>query len=221
MAEHGKPGQGIGARVLRKEDSRHLHGRGQFVSDMILPGQREVAFLRSPIAHARIAAASASRPAARRRVFVREDMAGGAADRRALDAADLQDVRAAAAGARQGALRRRAGRDVRRADARGGRGPRRAGRGRFRGAAGARRCRDSARESTSRARARGVGRQPVPDAAARQRLRRSVEARRVVVKREIELSRQAWCRWRARACSRTGTTAPTSWWSTARRRCRT
>src|SRR2546423_1817008 len=47
-------GQGVGARVPRKEDARHLHGRGQFVSDMILPGQREVAFLRSPLAHARI-----------------------------------------------------------------------------------------------------------------------------------------------------------------------
>ncbi len=47
--------QGIGARVLRKEDARHLRGRGSFVSDMMLPGQSEVAFLRSPLAHARIA----------------------------------------------------------------------------------------------------------------------------------------------------------------------
>src|SRR5215813_11766424 len=46
--------QGIGARVQRKEDARHLHGRGNFVSDMIFPGQSEVAFLRSPIAHGRI-----------------------------------------------------------------------------------------------------------------------------------------------------------------------
>src|SRR5205085_821679 len=43
-------GQGIGARVRRKEDARHLHGRGSFVSDMMLPGQSEVAFLRSPVA---------------------------------------------------------------------------------------------------------------------------------------------------------------------------
>jgi aerobic carbon-monoxide dehydrogenase large subunit len=48
---HGKPGQGIGARVPRKEDARHLHGRGNFVSDIVMPGQREVMFLRSPIAH--------------------------------------------------------------------------------------------------------------------------------------------------------------------------
>src|SRR5215813_13575618 len=46
--------QGIGARIQRKEDARYLHGRGNFVSDMILPGQSEVAFLRSPIAHGRI-----------------------------------------------------------------------------------------------------------------------------------------------------------------------
>ena len=46
--------QGIGQRVRRKEDARHLHGRGSFVSDMILPGQNEVAFLRSPVAHGHI-----------------------------------------------------------------------------------------------------------------------------------------------------------------------
>jgi aerobic carbon-monoxide dehydrogenase large subunit len=44
-------GQGIGASALRKEDARHLHGLGKFVSDMVLPGQSEVAFLRSPVAH--------------------------------------------------------------------------------------------------------------------------------------------------------------------------
>jgi carbon-monoxide dehydrogenase large subunit len=44
--------QGIGARVPRKEDARFLHGRGRYVSDIILPGQSEVAFLRSPAAHA-------------------------------------------------------------------------------------------------------------------------------------------------------------------------
>jgi carbon-monoxide dehydrogenase large subunit len=47
--------QGIGARVPRKEDVRHLRGRASFVADMLLPGQSEVAFLRSPIAHGRIA----------------------------------------------------------------------------------------------------------------------------------------------------------------------
>ena len=71
--EHGKPGQGIGARVPRKEDSRHLHGRGQYVSDMVLPGQMEVAFLRSPVAHGRIR--GIRKPAGSEgRVFVREDL---------------------------------------------------------------------------------------------------------------------------------------------------
>lgn len=46
--------QGIGARVLRKEDDRHLHGKANFVADMVMPGLSEVAFMRSPLAHARI-----------------------------------------------------------------------------------------------------------------------------------------------------------------------
>jgi len=51
---HGKPGQGVGARVLRKEDERHLQGKGRFVADIAMPGLQEVAFLRSPLAHARL-----------------------------------------------------------------------------------------------------------------------------------------------------------------------
>lgn len=53
---HGATGSdgGVGARVLRKEDERHLHGRGRFVADMVMPGLQEVAFLRSPLAHAKI-----------------------------------------------------------------------------------------------------------------------------------------------------------------------
>jgi carbon-monoxide dehydrogenase large subunit len=53
-ARSGKP-EGVGARVPRKEDARHLHGNGHFVADMAMPGLCEVAFLRSPLAHARIA----------------------------------------------------------------------------------------------------------------------------------------------------------------------
>ncbi len=49
MAEHG-----IGASVLRKEDDRFLRGRGQYVGDFQLAGMREVAFVRSPVAHARL-----------------------------------------------------------------------------------------------------------------------------------------------------------------------
>jgi carbon-monoxide dehydrogenase large subunit len=47
-------GQGIGASVLRKEDDRFLRGRGEFVADIRLAGLRDVAFVRSPLAHARI-----------------------------------------------------------------------------------------------------------------------------------------------------------------------
>jgi carbon-monoxide dehydrogenase large subunit len=66
--------QGIGASVLRKEDARHLRGRGTFVADMMLPGQREVAFLRSPVAHARIL--RITKPAEHGgAVLVREDLA--------------------------------------------------------------------------------------------------------------------------------------------------
>jgi carbon-monoxide dehydrogenase large subunit len=54
MTEHGKAGKGIGARLLRKEDARHLHGRGSFVGDIAMAGLQEVAFLRSPLAHARL-----------------------------------------------------------------------------------------------------------------------------------------------------------------------
>ena len=42
----------VGASLLRKEDARHLRGRGQFVSDVQLPHTQDVAFVRSPHAHA-------------------------------------------------------------------------------------------------------------------------------------------------------------------------
>ena len=44
----------MGASLPRKEDARHLHGRGQFTADLKFPGVLEVAFVRSPVAHARI-----------------------------------------------------------------------------------------------------------------------------------------------------------------------
>jgi carbon-monoxide dehydrogenase large subunit len=47
-------GNGIGARVKRKEDRRLLMGRGRYVGDYRMPGLEEVAFVRSPLAHARI-----------------------------------------------------------------------------------------------------------------------------------------------------------------------
>jgi aerobic carbon-monoxide dehydrogenase large subunit len=48
------PKQGVGARLLRKEDDRLMRGRGQFVADIRLAGLQDVAFVRSPLAHARI-----------------------------------------------------------------------------------------------------------------------------------------------------------------------
>src|SRR5262245_47966960 len=45
---------GIGASVQRKEDDRFLRGKGQFVGDIRMPGMRDVAFVRSPVAHARL-----------------------------------------------------------------------------------------------------------------------------------------------------------------------
>jgi len=45
-------GMGIGASVGRKEDERFLRGRGQYVGDFRIPGAREVAFVRSSVAHA-------------------------------------------------------------------------------------------------------------------------------------------------------------------------
>ena len=47
-------GQGVGARLPRKEDDRFMRGRGQFVADIRLAGLQDVAFVRSPLAHARI-----------------------------------------------------------------------------------------------------------------------------------------------------------------------
>jgi carbon-monoxide dehydrogenase large subunit len=45
---------GVGARLRRKEDDRFLHGRGQYIGDLRFAGMREVAFVRSPVAHARL-----------------------------------------------------------------------------------------------------------------------------------------------------------------------
>ena len=68
-------GQGVGARLLRKEDDRYLRGRGEFVGDIRLPGMQDVAFVRSPIAHGRIRAVRIP-DAIRGRVFIAADLAG-------------------------------------------------------------------------------------------------------------------------------------------------
>ena len=66
---------GVGARVPRKEDDRFLRGRGQYVADIKLAGMKDVAFLRSPLAHARIRAVQVPEKW-RGAVFTAEDLTG-------------------------------------------------------------------------------------------------------------------------------------------------
>jgi carbon-monoxide dehydrogenase large subunit len=66
-------GLGVGASLLRKEDARHLHGRGQFVSDVKLANTQDVAFVRSPHAHARIKSITIP-PDAEGRIFTARDL---------------------------------------------------------------------------------------------------------------------------------------------------
>jgi carbon-monoxide dehydrogenase large subunit len=70
MSEHG-----VGAPVLRKEDDRLMRGRGQFVADLRLPRMQDVAFVRSPLAHANIRGVDIP-PAHRGDVFTADDLAG-------------------------------------------------------------------------------------------------------------------------------------------------
>jgi carbon-monoxide dehydrogenase large subunit len=72
-SERSSQRQGVGASLLRKEDDRHLRGRGQFVADIALRGTHEVVFLRSPHAHAHVGSISIP-PAARGRVFTAADL---------------------------------------------------------------------------------------------------------------------------------------------------
>ena len=66
---------GVGTSVRRKEDDRFLRGRGEFVDDIKRFGMRDVAFLRSPVAHGRIR--SIAKPAgADGKVFVASDLTG-------------------------------------------------------------------------------------------------------------------------------------------------
>jgi carbon-monoxide dehydrogenase large subunit len=44
----------VGSSVLRREDERLLRGQGEYLADIVLPGMVHVAFVRSPMAHARI-----------------------------------------------------------------------------------------------------------------------------------------------------------------------
>jgi carbon-monoxide dehydrogenase large subunit len=66
---------GVGASIPRKEDERFLGGRGQYVGDLRIPGTHDVAFMRSPLAHARIRGVNIPH-SLRDSVFTAEDLAG-------------------------------------------------------------------------------------------------------------------------------------------------
>ena len=61
--------------MRRKEDDRFLRGRGQYVADFALAGTREVAFIRSPVAHARLRQVRVAERF-RHAVFTAGDLAG-------------------------------------------------------------------------------------------------------------------------------------------------
>jgi carbon-monoxide dehydrogenase large subunit len=64
MDGSGHGSNGIGRPVRRKEDFRLLTGRGRYVDDVTLPGMAHAVFVRSPHAHARIAAIDTTKAAA-------------------------------------------------------------------------------------------------------------------------------------------------------------
>ncbi|QZO00263.1 xanthine dehydrogenase family protein molybdopterin-binding subunit [Chenggangzhangella methanolivorans] len=68
-------GEGVGARLPRKEDERYMRGRGQYVADIKMAGMQDVAFVRSPLAHARIRAIRVPEDI-RSQVFVAADLDG-------------------------------------------------------------------------------------------------------------------------------------------------
>ncbi len=67
-------GMGIGAAVRRREDERLLKGRGRFTGDIALVGMKDIAFVRSPLAHARIRSIDIA-PEHRGAVFTGADLA--------------------------------------------------------------------------------------------------------------------------------------------------
>ncbi len=68
-------GEGVGASLRRREDDRFLRGRGQFVGDLRFAGMKDVAFVRSPLAHASLVRIHVP-DALRERVFTAADLAG-------------------------------------------------------------------------------------------------------------------------------------------------
>ena len=68
-------GEGIGQSVPRVEDDRYLRGKGEFIADIRLSGMRELAFVRSPVAHARIRTVRKPK-GAEAAVFIAADLIG-------------------------------------------------------------------------------------------------------------------------------------------------
>jgi carbon-monoxide dehydrogenase large subunit len=67
--------QGVGASLPRREDDRFLRGRGQYVADIRLAGMKDVAFVRSPLAHANVGEIRVPE-AYRDRVYTAADLKG-------------------------------------------------------------------------------------------------------------------------------------------------
>ena len=57
--------EGIGARVVRKEDKRFITGKGRYTDDISVPGMKHAVFVRSPVAHAKIKSIDTSAAAAK------------------------------------------------------------------------------------------------------------------------------------------------------------
>jgi carbon-monoxide dehydrogenase large subunit len=64
----------IGQRVLRKEDPRFLTGEGRYVENLPFDDALHVTFVRSPLAHARIAGIDISPAAEKAQVFTAHDL---------------------------------------------------------------------------------------------------------------------------------------------------
>ena len=111
--------EGIGARVARKEDKRFITGAGRYVDDMVVPGMKHAAFVRSPHAHAEIKKIDVKKAQGDARRHRRADRQGAQGRRHRQSDLRLddpfqgrladEDGRVVAAGGRQGALCRRRG----------------------------------------------------------------------------------------------------------------
>jgi carbon-monoxide dehydrogenase large subunit len=74
-SEKRRSAKGIGASLRRKEDDRFMRGRGQYVANIRMVGMQDVAFMRSPVAHARIRAIEKPE-GLEQSVFVLSDLTG-------------------------------------------------------------------------------------------------------------------------------------------------